>query len=160
MSLRKRKDLLILSHLRQDARMKLTVMSRATRIPVSTLFDRILSFVGNGLVSKYTSLIDFERLGYNARALMVFSVDKRQKGELQKILETHPSMNSLQKINNGWDFIAEMVFRTINEAEECMEEIEEKVRLKDRKLFYILKDVKREGFCSTPNLFKLSGGVA
>ena len=37
------KDLLIVSCLRQNARIKLTEMSRTTRIPVSTLFDKTTS---------------------------------------------------------------------------------------------------------------------
>ena len=61
------KDLLILSHLRQDARMKLTKMSRATRIPVSTLFDKIRGYQVNSIVSKNASLVDFSKLGYQAR---------------------------------------------------------------------------------------------
>ncbi|MBU4209210.1 MAG: winged helix-turn-helix transcriptional regulator [Proteobacteria bacterium] len=37
----KKTDLIIISSLRQNAREKLTEMSRKTRIPVSTIFDRI-----------------------------------------------------------------------------------------------------------------------
>ena len=37
------KDMKMIAHLRQDARMPLTKMSRRTGIPVSTIFDRLKS---------------------------------------------------------------------------------------------------------------------
>ena len=37
----KKKDQILLSYLRKDARMPLTKMSKKTNIPVSTLFDRL-----------------------------------------------------------------------------------------------------------------------
>jgi DNA-binding Lrp family transcriptional regulator len=57
------KDVLIVSHLRKDARMELTEMSRLTRLPVSTLYDRTKMHKDEGLVRKYASLLRFEKLG-------------------------------------------------------------------------------------------------
>jgi DNA-binding Lrp family transcriptional regulator len=58
-----KRDLLILSYLRQNSRMKLTNMSKASRIPVSTLFDRIVDLESRGIIKKLTSLVKFEGFG-------------------------------------------------------------------------------------------------
>ena len=62
----KTKDMQILCHLRQDARMPLTKMSKKTHIPVSTIFDKIKTYENN-LIVRHTTLIDFGQLGYNTR---------------------------------------------------------------------------------------------
>ena len=60
------KDRQIISHLRNNARIPLTTMSKLTKIPVSTLFDR-LKTNEDDIITKHTSLLDFAKLGYNAR---------------------------------------------------------------------------------------------
>ena len=153
------KDLLILSHLRQDARMKLTDMSRATRIPVSTLFDKIRTYADNGLIKKSTSLVRFEGFGYHAKALILFSVSKKDRQKLLEVLNTSHSVNSLFKINNGWDFMAEMIFPGVKDVEEFIERIEERVKLKGRKIFYIIDELKKEEFLASPKRVELLGGI-
>ena len=61
-----KKDLLIVSHLRRDGRTSLTELSKKTRIPISTIFDR-LKQNKNNFIKKHTALIDFAKLGYNTR---------------------------------------------------------------------------------------------
>lgn len=146
------RDLLILSHLRRDARVKLTKLSRATRIPVSTLFDKIRAYQVNSIVSKNASLVDFSKLGYQARALVMFSAHRNDRAKLEQVLARNRNVNSLFKVNNGWDFTAEVVFPGIREVEEFVEEVEEQVRLKAKQVFYMVEELKREAFLSTPGL--------
>lgn len=152
-------DLLIASHLRQDARMKLTDMSRATKIPVSTIFDRIMAYTGNGLIQKNTSLLNFEKLGYHARALVVFSTGKKNRGKLLEFLKVNDNVNSVFKINNGWDFMAEVIFSEMKEVEDFMEDLEEHVKLSNRKIFYIIEEIKKEEFLSNPKKLMLLEGM-
>lgn len=145
----KRKDLLIISCLRQDARMKLTDMSKLTKIPVSTIFDRIRLLEGNGIV-KNTALVRFDLFGYWTKAIITFSAGKKERQKLQDLLERCENVNSLCRINNGWDFLIEAVFRNVKEVEDFVEGVEEKVKLKDRKIFYVIEELGREEFMSSP----------
>ncbi len=144
-----KRDMSILSALRQDARTNLTSMSRATRIPVSTLFDKIKGLKKTGLVRKYTALLRFEKLGYSAKAMILLSANKKDRANLHKLLTGCSNVNSLYKINSGWDYIAEVVFPGMKEVEAFVEEIEEKVKLKKKMILYILDEIKRESFLAT-----------
>jgi DNA-binding Lrp family transcriptional regulator len=152
------KDLLILSQLRRNARMKLTDMSKATKIPVSTLFDRIILYKDRGLVKKYTALVRFEDFGYKARALVIFSAKNREDREkLFELLDKHRNVNCLFKVNNGWDYMAEVVFPGIKEVEDFLDDVEEKVRLKNKKIFYVIDELKKEEFLASPHTASLGG---
>lgn len=146
----KLKDLMIVSHLRQDARTTLTRMSKETKIPVSTIFDKIRFFKETGLIRKNTSIVSFERFGYNAKALMLFSACKEDRSKLVQLLQSSNHVNSLFRINSGWDLIAEVIFANFKEIEDFLESIEEEVALKERRVFYVIEDLKREEFLSNP----------
>jgi len=154
------RDLLVLSYLRQNARMKLTEMSKESRIPVSTLFDMIRSFEMRGVINKLTSLVRFELLGYNGRALVVMSVNKNDRQRLQELLECSRNVNSLYKVNNGWDFMVELVFPGIKEVEDFIEELEEGFHLKDKKVFYVVNEIMKERFMANPKAVEMFGVVA
>lgn len=145
------KDMKMIAYLRQDARMPLTKMSKKTQIPVSTLFDR-LKANEEGIIQKHTALLDFAKLGYFTRANIVLKVSKEHKDELKNYLQTSESVNSVLRINNGYDFMVEGVFRQVLDMENFIENIEEKFNIEDKKSFFIIEDVKREAFMSDPSL--------
>jgi DNA-binding Lrp family transcriptional regulator len=152
------RDVLILSSLRKNARMKLTEMSKLTRIPVSTLFDKVTAYEGSA-VRRFTALVRFESLGYQARALVTLSLrNKNDREELQRLLEKHDNVNSLYKINNGWDFLVEVVFHNMKEVEDFVSDLEEKVRVKNKKVFYVIDEVFKEEFLANPRKEKLLQG--
>jgi DNA-binding Lrp family transcriptional regulator len=148
------KDLKILSHLRKDARMPLTKMSKQTSIPVSTLFDR-LKIQEDKFIVKHTSLIDFTKLGFFTRANITFKIDRGDKESFKDYLLKHPSVNSVYRINNGYDFMLEGVFKQIVDMEDFIEKIEERFNVLEKNSFYIIEDLKREAFLSDPHMLEM-----
>jgi DNA-binding Lrp family transcriptional regulator len=145
----KNSDLLLLSLLRQDARQTLTAISRKTRIPISTLYDKLRNQEKN-LILKHTTLVDFGKLGYNCRAKIMLSGQKDERERLRGYLQEHRSINSLFKINNGFDYLAECIFQNVKELEEFMEQMESAFTILDKKVFYVIDDLRRECFLSRP----------
>jgi DNA-binding Lrp family transcriptional regulator len=146
-----RKDMQIIAMLRQNARMPLTKMSRSIQVPVSTIFDR-LKLQEGGLIRKYTSLIDFGAIGYNTRANIAFRVDRDDKDSLRDYLLKSQNINSVYRINNGYDFMVEGVFKQIIDMEDFIEQVDKKFRIQDKKAFFIIEDLKKECFLSDADL--------
>ena len=149
-----KKDLLVMAYLRQNSRMKLTTMSRLTRLPVSTIFDRMRYHEG-GLIKGHICLLDFAKLGFHTRANIMFKVGKSDKEAMREYLHNSFNVNSIYKINNGYDFLVEVVFRNIHELEEFLESLEERFDIKSKVVHYIIDDIKREAFLSDPNTLGL-----
>lgn len=148
----KKKDLVLTAHLRQDARISLTRLSRKTGMPVSTIFDRLKA---NDVVLKKTALIDFTRIGYSARATILLRVKKDEKDNLRTFLMKSFNVNSLYKVNNGFDFMMECVFKDVRELEEYIDQIDERFSIKAKEIHYIIDDIKREDFLSHPELIDI-----
>ena len=146
------KDKLILSYLRKDARASLTSMSRQTRIPVSTLYERIKK---SEIIKKHTSLLDFDKLGYSARAKVLLKVNKENREALRGFLCKCQFINELIKVNNGYDFLVEFVFQNMRELEHYLEALGNKFDIEDEKVYYVVDELKKECFMSNPDLLKI-----
>ncbi len=141
----KAKELCVLSELRQDSRMKLTEISKRTRIPVSTIHDRMKGGF-EGAITKMTALLDFRSLGYTARATIILKVDKNQRDGVRAFLSFSSAVNNLFKINNGYDFMVDGVFKTFIDLENFVEDLEERFAIRDKQVYYIIDEIEREKF--------------
>jgi DNA-binding Lrp family transcriptional regulator len=145
----KNSDLKLISYLRKNSRQTLTEISKKTRIPISTLYDKLRTHE-NSVILKHTTLLDFAKLGFNCRANILFKVGKEERNKLGSYLKAHPAINNLYKINNGYDFLAEGVFAHVKELEDFLEELEKNFALEEKKTHYIIEDLKREEFMPAP----------
>ncbi len=150
----KKKDIMIMSHLRQNARMSLTKLAKKTGMPVSTIFDRI-KLNQHNLIDKHVALIDFSKLGYATRALVLIRTPKNDKDGIKEYLTRNENINSLYKINNGYDFMAECVFRNVKALQEFIDLLEERFKIKGTEVYYMIDDIKKEAFLSDPGTVEL-----
>ena len=150
------KDLLLLSTLRANARESLTKISRSTAIPVSTIFDR-LRLHEKSIIKKHTAIIDFTKLGFSTRVTITMKANKADRDELKRYLLGHHNVNSVFKINNGYDFQIEAIFRSLHNLEEFLEKLEERFRLRSKQVYYIIDDIKREAFLADPSYLDILG---
>lgn len=143
----KNKELTVMRQLRANARETLTKMSRKTGIPVSTIYEWLRTFE-QGVITKHTCLLNFAKLGYDLRVTMLLKTDSDKKDGVQSLLRTHHRVNTLLKINNGFDFFCEVLFKSMNELQEFVENLE-KAGVIARQEFYVLEEVCREVFLSS-----------
>lgn len=145
----KDKDLLIMSWLRKDSRISLTEMSRKVKMPISTIYDKLKAHE-NSTIMKYTSLLDFSKIGFATRANVAIKVERTQRNEALEFLIKHKHVNSIYKINNGFDFMLDVVFKHIKDLEDFIELLDSKYQIKAKQIYYVIQDIKREDFMSNP----------
>tara|TARA_Y100000310_G_C20378373_1_gene666867 strand:- start:191 stop:661 length:471 start_codon:yes stop_codon:yes gene_type:complete len=142
-----KKDIEIISHLRRNSREMLTKLSRKTGIPVSTIFDRLKLHNGK-FIKKNTTLVDFQLLGFNSRAKIILKVDKLDRNELKNYLKGHININSLYRINNGYDFMFEAIFKNMKDLEDFISFLEEQYKIINKHIYYVIDNIKQEDFLS------------
>ena len=135
----------LLEHLRKNSREKLTTISKKTSIPISTLFDQLKEIQGS-LISKSTVLLNYDNLGYHTRAQVFIKVDNEDKEKLRKHLLCNNCINSIFKINNGWNFIIETVHKNVKDLDTFLEKLQDEYKITDKQIHYLIEEVKREGF--------------
>jgi DNA-binding Lrp family transcriptional regulator len=142
----KEKDLQIVRHLRNNARETLTRLSKKTGVPISTLFDKLNQY-REQLILRHTCLIDYQRLGFDLRVQLLVKIPK-DKERFEHYISEHFHVNTVLRINNGYDYLIEAVFKNMKEFTDFIQGFE-RFPIKERKEFYILEDIKREAFLTT-----------
>ncbi len=105
------KELIVLYHLRKDSRKSYSKISSETKIPISTIHDIVKRLKSKGILYRNTSLINFDKMGFNVRIFLFLKSDN--KYNLLDFLSNHKNLNSIKKISHGFDFLVEMVFRSL-----------------------------------------------
>ena len=141
----KKSDMLLTVNLRRNSRASLTNIARNTRIPISTLYEKLKAQKGL-LFKKFTTILDFKILGFVTRVTVMLKTSHNKRDEMLDYLVKHPNINNVYRINNGYDFQYEAVFRDLKGHEDFMEEFESLFPIKKKDIFYVIDDVKREGF--------------
>jgi DNA-binding Lrp family transcriptional regulator len=136
-------DLRVIKHLRRDARINLTVLSKKTGIPVSTLFDRLRAGEGSA-ITRFTVLMDFAKLGFPVRAKILLRSDAESRIPLRNYLLIHERVNGLWRINNGFDYAVDCFFTSMKEAEDFLDTIESRYRILEKQMFHIIDDLATE----------------
>jgi DNA-binding Lrp family transcriptional regulator len=149
-----KKDLLIMSVLRKNSRITLTRMGRKLNMPISTIYDKLKLHEGR-TIKKHTCLIDFGKLGFNARAKAIIKVERDERSDVLDFLLKIPNVNSVYKISNGYDYMLELIFRDVKEMEDFFEMLESKFNIRDKQVYFVIEDLKREAFLSEPEMLGL-----
>jgi DNA-binding Lrp family transcriptional regulator len=141
----KKKDVELLAQLRSAGRKKVTEISRELGIPPTTLYDR-LSVLESSVGLRHTALVDFNRLGYLRTVHMGFKVGTDDRDAFESHIAKHPALNSLYRVNHGFDFLAHLVFRDANDMKEFLETVQRGFDIREVQIFEVIDEVAKERF--------------
>ena len=144
-------DLLMISCLRKDSRIKLTDLSRKTGVPVSTIYERLRKFRASGLV-RLTALVDYRRLGFSTRVMIAVKVEREIRESFSEYLVGSNNVNSILRVNNGFTFLVDGIFKDMTVAVDFIEDLEERFNIKKKMVFYVIDEVERERFFSESDM--------
>ncbi len=139
------KDRRIFRELRANARINLTDVADKTGIPVSTVYDRV-RHNERIIVKKHTTLLDFTKLGYQARAFIALKVEPKDHAVLMAYLNGNANVNSLWRVNYGYTCVAEVVMPTVAHVEDFLQLLQANFSIVEKHVFNIIDDIKREEF--------------
>jgi len=139
------KELIILKHLRENGRYTVTELSRKVGLPRSTVYDKIRKLKREGVVSKFSCLVNFNQLGLPIQAKILFKADSN-KAQLGEVLTNSVHTNNVVKLGNEFDYLASFAFQNMESLHSYLDSLTAKYALKDYQVLYVSKELKREGF--------------
>lgn len=133
------KDITMLAYLRQNSRTTLKAIAQGTGMPVSSLFEKIRT---NQIITRNTCLLDYEKIGFNTQAYLL--VKARDKEKTMDHIRKSFNVNSISKINNGWDYMLHCIFKNLREMEQFVQELEQTGA--KTQTYYIIEHLSQEQF--------------
>ncbi len=137
-------ELLILAHLRKNARKSLAMISRELGMPISTVFDRV-NKLQEEIITKNTTFIDFAKLGHGLKINYVIRAKKNKAKQLINFLMSNHKVNSVFKLKNDNEFVIETIFRNMVEFDNFTETLDD-YKAKNINVINIVEELKKEEF--------------
>jgi len=134
----------IIRYLRSGKRVNISEIARELKLPISTVSDRIKKAEAKYII-KRSSLLDYNKIGYSANAMLAVKVNSNQKSAFLDFLKSQDCINSIYHINSGFSFLLELVCKDHLELVNWIEDIKSKFSLKLHS-FQILKVEEKERF--------------
>ena len=81
---------------------------------------------------------------------LIIKAKKKDRVSVRDYLAKQVCVNSLFKINNGYDYLADLVCRNVKEVEEFVEALRDNYSLAEVKIYHVIDEIQRETFLSDP----------
>jgi DNA-binding Lrp family transcriptional regulator len=143
---KKMKERSIISMLRKNSRVSLTDISKKLEMPVSSVFNKIKKQESKRVIKKHTTIVNFQKLGYNSWSKIIVALDKEDRQKMMEFALMHKNVNSLFEINNGFDFLIETIYENSKELRDFIDELNFRFNIKETIVLEVIKDLKRERF--------------
>jgi len=109
------KDLQILNILKENAKLTTSQISKETRIPITTIHNRIKKLEKQGIIKNYTLNIDFEKIGKPLKAYILVTVSqnpaspkKLSQEDIGKKIKFIEDVESIDVVTGATDILVQV----------------------------------------------------
>lgn len=100
------KDLSILEVMRENAKLSMNKIARKTGIPLATVHHRIKKLERDGIIQKYTIILDKKKLGKKMVAyVLIKATPKSDHIKLMNAVSKHPTIEFASAVTGAFDVI-------------------------------------------------------
>lgn len=115
-------DMKILKALQTDARKPIIQLAREVGANEATVRRRIEKLSKEGIIERFTVVLDYHKLGRNIKAFIGLRVQPAKLREIADHLTKHPDIQVLYRTSGDTDIFAEVIFEKMEELNEFLEE--------------------------------------
>jgi len=119
------KDESILDVLKENSKLSTQQISKRISIPITTVHNRMKKLKEEGVIKKYTVVLDPKKIGKQISAYVLINVDytllkqiKKTQHELTKKLRLHPSVEEASRVTGGTDIILKTRVKNVDELDD------------------------------------------
>jgi Lrp/AsnC family transcriptional regulator for asnA, asnC and gidA len=137
-------DLKIISHLQENGRVPVAELAKRLNQPENTVRYRIERLVKNGVIRRFTALVDPRALGLNVSAAVMFKVDLKKLDQLLEKLTSMKDVTNVYQLSGEWDLIAVVFAKDIQDLHERIEELRRTEGVKEMNVMITTRVIKSE----------------
>ena len=135
----------ILTCLTNNARIKVSDISRKINLSVSAVIERIKKLEANGVIERYTAILNQQRLGNDITALMGVSLEHpTYYDSFVEMVQKHPNIQSCYYLTGELDFMLTILTNSSSSLEKIHRDIKNMTGVQTTKTFFVLKRIKDE----------------
>ena len=105
-------DRKILDILVDNSKLSLRQIAKKANISVATVMHHIKKLEKEGVIKKYTTKLDYEKVGYDVEVMIEVRISKGKLFEVEKKIAMHPNVFAVYDITGAFDAVVLARFPT------------------------------------------------
>ena len=106
------RDHTIVNVLLENSRLSCREIAKQVGCSVATVISRMKALKQEGILKKYTALLDYEKLGYDVQAVISLRISKGKLFEVEKKIAVHPQVFAVYDVTGNFDAIVVAKFKS------------------------------------------------
>ena len=137
-------DKKILNILVENSRLSLRQIAKKADVSVATVMHHTRRLEKEKIIKKYTTQIDYEKIGYDIEVLIEIRISKGRLLDVEKKIAVHPNVFAVYDVTGQFDAIILARFQTRRQMDNFLKKIQtyEFVERTETKL--VLQSIKEE----------------
>ena len=137
-------DRKILNILVDDSRLSLRQIAKKASVSVATVMHHIKKLEKESVIKKYTSKLDYEKIGYEILVMVEIRVSKGKLFEVEKKVATHPNVFAVYDITGPFDSLVLARFYTRRQLDSFIKKLQGYEFVERTETKFILNTIKDE----------------
>jgi len=114
-------DLKIVRILTEDARSTYKYIAEQAGVSEATVKNRIDKLQEEGIIKKFTIIMDYHKLGRAIKAFIGLKVQPAKISEIVKVIEKNPDVHVLYRTSGDVDLLIEVIFEQMEDLNSFLE---------------------------------------
>lgn len=106
-----RADSNILNTVTENARLSLRKIAKKTGLAPATVMTRLKRLEDNGIIKRYSAVIDYDKLGYDLPAIVNLCIPKEKISKVGLEIAKHPSVIEVHDVTGRFDVLVVARFK-------------------------------------------------
>jgi len=96
-------DKKVLNALIENSKLSLREIAKKADVSVATAMHRVNNLEKEGIIKKYTTLVDYPKLGYDVEVLIEVRISKGKLFQVEKEIAHHPNVFAVYDLTGDFD---------------------------------------------------------
>ena len=114
-------DLKIIKCLNEDARRTYRAIAEEAGVSEATVKNRIDKLMEDGVIKKFTVIMDYHKLGRAIKAFIGLKVQPAKLQEIVQVIERNPDVHVLYRTSGDVDLLIEVIFEQMEDLNGFLE---------------------------------------
>ncbi|MEM3112863.1 MAG: Lrp/AsnC family transcriptional regulator [Candidatus Pacearchaeota archaeon] len=114
----------ILNTLIKDSRKSYRELAKESKVSVATISNKLKEFKNNGILKAYTTLVDYDLLGYEVHVIINIRVSQGQEVVVGKKLFNSPNVTAIYDLTGEFDIMVIARFKNRRELDNYLKTVQ------------------------------------
>ena len=137
-------DKKILNIIVENSRLSLRQIAKIAGVSVATIMNHLNRLEKEGIIKKYTTKLDYEKIGYDVEVMIDIRISKGKLFEVEKKISAHPNVFAVYDTTGSFDAVVLARFPSRRKMDSFLKKIQTYDFVERTETKLILRTMKEE----------------